>query len=414
MNTPKVLHLDHTVAPGGAEIALARLCKYARQWTPTVALPSGASGVEEDVFTVSRQQGTKVIEMGPAQESGATSSGPWKSLLFFAGVLRQASAVRTSSTFAKIDVVHTNTSRAGLYGSMACWVSNKPLVVHLRDMVTSESFGRIGELLFRTVVLSRADAVISNSYATLDSARPSIPKNTLVEVIPSPTGITHEHTPAPVEETVRRVGMVARIDPWKGQDILIKAFASVFAGTTVRLLLAGSPAFGHEEYLQKLIHLTKELNVYQQVDFLGQVGDVEGLLGTLDICVQASVRPEPLGQNVLQYLACGRPTIAAAAGGPQEWVEHGENGLLFEPGNINALADVLRDLYTDRQLRQKLSDNAPRLKRILNDQQISDLHGHVFRRVAESGHRRRRGIVRWSLPQDRLNFGKARLSCPTP
>lgn len=383
MSDPKVLHLDHTLALGGAELALDRLCKRARNWIPTIALPHHDKREASGAFAGSRAEGTKVIEIGPPQTPGATSGELGKSVLSLVGVLHQAITVRFSQDFADADVIHANTSRSGLYGSLACWTSRKPLVVHLRDMVTSESLGRVGQMLFRKVVLSRADAVIGNSAATLDSARSSIRPDVLVEVIPSPTGISKKHVPALVQDRVSRIGMVARIDPWKGQDLLISAFAAIFAGSTVRLVLAGSPAFGHETYLQKLHTLTEDLGIMGQVDFLGQVSNVEDLLGTLDVCVQASLRPEPLGQNVLQYLSCGRPTVAANAGGPREWITHDENGLLFEAGDASALAHALRRLSNDKRLRQKISDSALVLTRIPGDQEISDLHGDVFRRVTK-------------------------------
>ncbi len=58
--------------------------------------------------------------------------------------------------------------------------------------------------------------------------------------------------------------------------------------------------------------------------------------------MQYSTRPEPLGQNVLQYLAAGRATIVADEGGPTEWVDDGMNGLRVAPRDAVSLAHALQ------------------------------------------------------------------------
>ncbi|MFF0989069.1 glycosyltransferase [Kocuria nitroreducens] len=291
--------------------------------------------------------------------------------------LRQAAALRLSPEFRKSHVIHANTTRAGLYGSIACLGSGRPFVVHLRDMVTPESLGKVGAWIYSRVVLPKANAVISNSESTLATAKPFIRSRTLVEVIPSPTGMTRPTFPVQTAKSVSRIGMVARIDPWKGQDMLIRAFANVYKDQNVKLVLAGSPAFGHEDYWDDLHLLAGRLGVADQVQFLGHVEDVGALLHSLDVCVQASIRPEPLGQNVLQYLYCGRPTIAANDGGPREWIEDGQTGLLFRTGDICSLENALR-VIRDPDVRRELTTNALRRSNVPSDQEISDRHANVF------------------------------------
>ena len=75
--------------------------------------------------------------------------------------------------------------------------------------------------------------------------------------------------------------------------------------------------------------------------------DVPRLLDTWDVAVQFSTRPEPLGQNVLQYLAAGCAVVVADEGGPAEWIEDGVNGLRVTPRDVGALAEALRALDAD-------------------------------------------------------------------
>ena len=139
----------------------------------------------------------------------------------------------------------------------------------------------------------------------------------VIEVIPSPSGL-HPVDPATVNVSpaVSRIGLVARIDPWKGQELLLRAFAAACPDGDESLVFFGGPSFGHESFLDELKALAATLGVAERVEFAGHQDDVDAAIAGLDVCVQCSLRAEPLGQNVLQYLAAGKPTIVAGEGGP--------------------------------------------------------------------------------------------------
>ena len=63
---------------------------------------------------------------------------------------------------------------------------------------------------------------------------------------------------------------------------------------------------------------------------------------------------EPFGLVLIEAMALGKPVIAAAAGGPLEIVADGETGLLFEPGNAASLAQAIKRLLADPELRQRM------------------------------------------------------------
>lgn len=373
-----VLHVDHSSAPGGAELALRRILSTPHAWVASVALPPSTEGF--GVFSkLAESKEVSVSLIGPVQVPGASKTGILRSLVFAASALGQALALRRSSSFRSSSVIHANSSRAALYSAVACIGSDKSLVVHLRDRVDRESFGRIGLILFRAFALRRADAIIASSNSVRDSAEVVLTRRNIPSfVIPSASGLELDTSGGSVAEEVQRVGMVARLDPWKGQDLLLRAFARVFRGSEVRLVLAGAPLFGKEDYLDQLRSLAGDLSVTEQVDFLGHVDDIAGLIASLDICVQTSLRPEPLGQNVLQYLALGRPTIATNAGGPAEWIVDEDNGLLFEIGNETQLAGALARLAGDRELRQQLGAAAAKTEGLLTDQEVAVAHAQAF------------------------------------
>lgn len=374
-------HLDHSSESGGAELALLRLVTASAPWSPTVVIPRSRLNDAGVFSSLGAHPRVGLEQIGPRQAPGASNAaaGLPARVRFAAAILAQSLALRSSRIFRRSDVVHANTTRAGVYGAFACVGSRKRFVVHLRDMVAIESLGNMGFQLFSRIALRRADGVIANSHATLASAQPYLRQGTRTAVIPSPLGLTARDPYERTAAQVRRVGMVARIDHWKGQDILLRAFARRCAGTDIRLVYIGGTSFGKEQSLEELRVLADTLGVADQVDFLGHVDDVTAQIKKLDVCVQASTRPEPLGQNVLQYLAAGKPVIAVDAGGPAEWIRDGENGLLTAMGDIGALDDALHSLITDASLRERLAAAAHATPGIRTDTQIAALHGDFFR-----------------------------------
>lgn len=387
--TLRVLHLDHTTVGGGAEFALLRMLRAHPGWSPFLLLarsPDGGVGVYEALPNrVPRRMS------GVRQPAGASSGGLAASLSLGARVVAQAVATRCSRPFATADLVDANTARAAAYGALAARWSRKPFVVHLRDLVEPEALGRSGHALMVRVVLPRADGVIANSRATLDSARPHLRPDAVAEVIPSASGLRVggvTEASAASDRPIRTVGMLARIDPWKGQHLLLEAFARAFGGRRdMRLQFAGDAPFGHERHLDELRRTAETLGVADRIDFLGHVDDVDALLAEWDVAVQASTRPEPLGQNVLQYLAAGCAVIAADEGGPSEWIDDGVNGLLVSPRDVDELAAALARLDADAALRGRLAASAPETPGLLDDAAVTRAHQEFYERVVA----RRRG-----------------------
>jgi teichuronic acid biosynthesis glycosyltransferase TuaC len=130
---------------------------------------------------------------------------------------------------------------------------------------------------------------------------------------------------------------VARMSPEKGFGRLIEAFAEAFHGQAgVRLELAGDGPIRDE-----LGRLCTERGIADQVDFLGSLSSaqVRAAMEAADVFVLASDF-ETFGVVVIEALACGRPVIATASGGPDHMVSP-KNGLLIPTRDRDALRDAL-------------------------------------------------------------------------
>jgi glycosyltransferase involved in cell wall biosynthesis len=387
---PRVAHLAHTHARGGAEYALGRMLRAHPLWQPLVLVPPDRASEKPETFDI---PGVRTLTYGVGQPAGVSAGGLSAVATGFARLVVQAACTRLHPAFRSADLVDANTARAAAYGALAARTSRIAFVVHLRDLVSADALGGFGFTMITRLVLPRANGVIANSRATLDSARPYLRSDAITAVIPSASGLTVGAAQPPPAHPPVRIGMLARIDPWKGQAELLEAFAAVTtegAGDAI-LEFAGAPLFGHEDFEAELRTRAVELGIADRVRFLGHVDDVPALLAGWHVAVQYSTRPEPLGQNVLQYLAAGRAVIVAGEGGPVEWVTDDVNGLVVAPRDVGALAAVLQRSIADGDLRRRLGDAASVTPGLLDDAAVARAHREFYDAVlAKRGPRKRR------------------------
>ena len=153
------------------------------------------------------------------------------------------------------------------------------------------------------------------------------------------------------------VGIAARLQRWKGQDVVLRAFASLARRRPgSRLFVIGGPLFGIEpDYPGVLRGLAEDLGIAGRVVFTGHRTDIPDCLAALDVAVHASVRPEPFGLALVEAMAAGTPLVAADAGAIREIVSPGADGLVTPPGDAEALAAVLLALHDDPARRASLA-----------------------------------------------------------
>jgi glycosyltransferase involved in cell wall biosynthesis len=145
---------------------------------------------------------------------------------------------------------------------------------------------------------------------------------------------------AGLADDVLLVGSVARVDVWKGFDVLLDAFA---ATDGVELVIAGGPVPGKEAYYESVAARAVRTD---GVHWLGPwpAADVPGLMADLDVFAQVSTEPEPYGLVLVEALATGVPVVGGAAGGPLDIVTSPKWGRLVPPGDSAALAAAVLEL----------------------------------------------------------------------
>lgn len=101
--------------------------------------------------------------------------------------------------------------------------------------------------------------------------------------------------------------------------------------------------------------LARELGVAQHVRFLGKQSELAALLAASDIFMIPSGN-ESFGLSALEAMACGVPVISSDVGGLPEVNVHGETGFVVPMGDIEMLAQRIRELLENEPLRRQMGD----------------------------------------------------------
>lgn len=145
------------------------------------------------------------------------------------------------------------------------------------------------------------------------------------------------------------VGIAARLNPVKDIPTLIRGFAKAYAQCPkLRLVIAGD---GQQR--DELIALTDELGVNGQVCFAGWLSDVDSFYHAIDINTLTSLS-ETFPYSLTEGARAHLPTVATQVGGVPYLIEHGVTGLLFAPGDADALSKHLVQLATSADLRRRM------------------------------------------------------------
>lgn len=158
--------------------------------------------------------------------------------------------------------------------------------------------------------------------------------------------------PAPQINKEPYILYLGRLSPEKGVRTLLKAMGNV--PKAVSLKIAGSGPLDGE--LKDFVAHHPAL----QVQFLGFVSGAqkEQLIAKALCSVVPSEWYENFPISVLESLAQGTPVIASRIGGLPELITHGTTGLLYEPGNAEALSQSITQLVNDPQEAQRMASAA--------------------------------------------------------
>lgn len=264
------------------------------------------------------------------------------------------------------DIVHANTTRAGLVAVAGRRRGCPPVIVHVRDWVPD---GRLAQATLG-LLARRATAVLANSEFTAGQLPPGSAARK-VAVVHNPVD-SARFDPATVDRDGAReafdlapgapvLAVVGQLTPWKGQDDAVRTTALLTKQhPDVRLLVVGSAKFtdsgtrfdnlAYERQLHALVH---ELGLREHVVFAGEQDDVRCALGAADLLLVPSWK-EAFGRVAVEGMAMAVPVLVTAIGGPPELVRDGIEGRVLAPRDPSVWAQAAGELLDDPGLCERM------------------------------------------------------------
>jgi len=251
----------------------------------------------------------------------------------------------------RIDVVHTNNDiLKHIPVLIAARLLNKFVICHVHDHRELTVLERVAiKMVDRLVVLTVAAKKLYGAYYNPEQIV-AIHNGIVVEDRPLVTFDFSINSPS--------VAVVGRLEEWKGQEIFLRSLPLVMARVpTVTYYVVGDSKGCDDSYKKRLLKLVSELNIGDNVQFLGWVEGAEQLMGKFDLTVCSSISPEPFGFVVIESLLAGTPVVATRHGGPCEVIIDGLNGYLYEPLDVEGLAALIVRLLSNLEALKVMGEN---------------------------------------------------------
>jgi glycosyltransferase involved in cell wall biosynthesis len=323
----KILHIIPSLLPGGAEKMAVELAKFAdREIFDVSVLCLRAGGFWEEEL---REARVPFMVIGSLKRP---------IILDFFKIVRFIRA-------AGPDIVHTHLFGADFYGRLAARLGGvKRIISTEQNLNWNENWLKkiakhwTSKLAVRIVAASGAIKKYLIEQEGVEAEKIEVIYNG-VEIDKFFNNNRNYETAAPL------VGSIGRLSKQKGFDYLIKAMANI---TEIKAVIGGE---GEEK--NTLANEINELGLERRVELAGLQKDAATFLNSLDIFVLPS-RWEGFGIVILEAGLSGLPVLASRVDGILEIISDGEDGLLFDPGDVDALSAKLQKLLTEPAERARL------------------------------------------------------------
>lgn len=280
--------------------------------------------------------------------------------------LRATAGLRRLLRERRPDVLHTHTSKAGATGriaAVASWPARPDAVVHtFHGHVLSGYFGGRRQRAFRLIERGLAhvtDRIIAVSQQVRDDLlRFRVARPEKIEVVHYGFDLDRRvAAAAPSRDPKRRllgaddhdfvIGWAGRLSEIKRPLDLVRVAANVPQSL---LVLAGDG-----ELRPQVEREAAKLGLEDRLHLLGYIEDLGAWYGAFDAFLLTSAN-EGAPVVAIEALAAGLPVVATNAGGTQTVVDDTESGYLAAIGDVDALAQRLRELRDDPELRRRLGE----------------------------------------------------------
>ena len=269
------------------------------------------------------------------------AAGQLRSPRRYVGTVKKIAAIVRSE---KADGILSWMAKPHLYGAVAARLAKVPALWYQLGTPSNHWIDRVATWLPAAGILACSRSV-ANAQRQLPPARqvhvvfPGVDLERFdPDVLPTP-GEARQLLNLPAEGPI--VGMVGRLQRWKGMHVLIKAMPAILDHyPAAHCVIVGGQHPLEPDYRAYLDKLVAELGLGDTVTMVGLHPNSEIWMQAMDVVVHASDN-EPFGLVVIEAMALAKPVVAGAGGGPTEIITDGIDGLLTAYGDENAMSSAI-------------------------------------------------------------------------
>lgn len=260
----------------------------------------------------------------------------------------------------EIDVVHLHWTKDIPVAVLAKLLSKqKPCLVQTRNMTMT----RFKDDFYHKWLYKNLDMMLPVTYQVKAQLEKFIPQDIRPKIEVLYMGA---QTPEIIDEDEKQrlkmdyalgeaftVGIVGRIEKGKGQYLVIDAVKNLLGkGKNIQALIVGHAM--DESYLEQLQSEVTQANLQDHITFTGFTREAQKLMQLCDTLVLAT-DSETFGLVLIEAMACGICVIGTNNAGPLEIIDDKKTGLLFEKNSSDDLAEKIRALLDDANLKNSLA-----------------------------------------------------------
>ncbi|PIR92481.1 hypothetical protein COU01_01345 [Candidatus Falkowbacteria bacterium CG10_big_fil_rev_8_21_14_0_10_44_15] len=317
----------------------------------TIVVASGGQGYEGELAKKLNKSGIRYLPLSRLKRA----ISPWHDWSAFWQIVH---LIQTE----KPDIVHLNSSKISILGSLAAWWCQVPKIIYtVHGWVFNENLPWRKKtfylLLEKWTAKLKTNIICLSEFEKQNTVRRQIAPAKKISVIyngiapmdflsrPEARARLAKITGAPIDDQTILIGSIGNLYKNKGYEYLIEAIkisnipaspaGRQYPISNIKLIIIGS---GPEQNNLQLRINNCELQ--NKIILTGSIGDAAQLLPAFDIYVCSSVK-EGLPYSILEAMQAGLPIVATPVGAIPEIITDGQTGLLVKSGNAAALADKL-------------------------------------------------------------------------
>ena len=263
----------------------------------------------------------------------------------------------------RIDLVHThNNLHKGKPEIIASWLVGVPCICHIHTFTELTYFDRLfSNMVSSFIYISESIAKFYLSKGKKQFEGKVIYNGVDIIKYAKTYNINKVRKKFGIKKREILVGLIGRIDWWKGHEYFIESIAIAsreeksIKGLIVGGLEDNVSKKKNQEYLEKLKCKIKDLKLSDRISFTGHRNDIHKILYLLDVVVHASSNPEPFGLVIIEGMAAKKPVIATAAGGVLDIIEDKVNGILVPCKDSVAMAKAILRVVKNKEESRRIS-----------------------------------------------------------